>query len=339
MQNSKYFLYAVFIFLVFQSALSPAETKFKNEASKIQADSISKSEIADFRKSFEAAEKTIATRRGSYEDAQRQLNSLRGSRVRNLPEFAGRFSAMQQKLSDWNKEVNPKQPPVVTPSTPTTTPKNNTGKQPQAEVKDTAHVEIKSSMLSYFPDTISVGNDFIAYVEISRNNSVQMSGTNANSTVDEIVTGITGMKTGAVNSMLSADLRIDGGNENFTISPRFDSKSKTVDESSNARWEWLIRPNAAGDFRLRLTVNAQRQGADGITREVPAITKVFVVKGLAKKTDNAGSSTLLWVIIGVVVLLLVILAIVLSRGRRNNNRHKDRDNNRRDTEVHRNIKM
>lgn len=331
MQNSKYFLYAVFIFIAFQIVFSPAlkaEINTKKELIKIQADSISKPEIADYRKSFEAVEKMIASRRGTYEDAQKQFNSIRNSRVRNLPEFAGRFSAMQQKLSDWQREVTPKPPPVVTPTTPSTTPKSNNPKQRLAEEKDTSRIEIKSSMLSYFPDTITVGNDFIAYVEISRNNSVQISRTNVNSTVDEIMTGTKGMKTGEVNSIISAELRIDGGNENFTISPRFDSKSKTVDESSNARWEWLIRPNVSGDFRLRLTVTSQKQGNNGITKEVPVITKVFVVKGLAKKNEYMTSSILLWIIIGAVVLLLVILGIVLSRGRK-----------KKETEIHSNLKM
>lgn len=318
-------MYAVLIFLVFQIALSLSpDVKLKaNTKNFFQGDSISKSEIADYRKSFESVEKMIASRRGTYEEAQRQFNAIRGSRVRNLPEFAGRFSAMQQKLSDWNKEVNPKQPPVVTPSTPTTTPKT-TGNIKQPEVKDTSRVELKASMLSYFPDTLTVGNDFIAYVEITRGGSVQMGSSNANSTVDEIVTG-TGMKTGPANSMVSVDLRIDGGNENSTISPRFDSKMKTIDESGNARWEWLIRPTAEGDFRLRLNVTYQKQGSDGIVKETPAITKVFVVKASTRKNDNVFAGPALW-IIGGLVLLIVILGIVLSQGRKNKK-----------TVVHRNL--
>jgi hypothetical protein len=61
------------------------------------------------------------------------------------------------------------------PSTPRNTGKTN---EPVAKMTST-EIEHKSLMLSYFPDTLSVGNEFLAYVEITKDNTVKFGNLNA----------------------------------------------------------------------------------------------------------------------------------------------------------------
>ncbi|MBS1494173.1 MAG: hypothetical protein JST55_11710 [Bacteroidetes bacterium] len=293
----------------------------------ISADSISKAEIAEYRKNFESVEKMISRRMGSYDEAKRSFNSISGSRVRSLPEFAGRYSAMQQKLSAWNLEVNPKEPPVKVPNNPNNPRNSGKGNEQNAkpieEDKNTGEMERKSAMLSYFPDTLTVGNDFLAYVEITKNNTIQYDNRNGNvnSTLDSIVLGTYGMRTGVVNSSVTVDLSLDGSNSGFTINPRSESKTKVIGDNGDARWEWMMHPNTEGEYRLRLTVKYQKVNKDGTTQEAPAITKVFVVKGLPRKVAEP-SSNLLWIALGLLALIIIVAAVMLS-GKNKRNKYRD----------------
>ncbi len=67
----------------------------------------SKSGVADYRKSFESTEKMINSKSGSVADARKQFDMLKASKVRCLPEFWDRFNAMEKKLLDWEKPVEP----------------------------------------------------------------------------------------------------------------------------------------------------------------------------------------------------------------------------------------
>lgn len=67
----------------------------------------SKSGVADYRKSFESTEKMINSKSGNVADARKQFDMLKASKVRCLPEFWDRFNAMEKKLLDWEKPVEP----------------------------------------------------------------------------------------------------------------------------------------------------------------------------------------------------------------------------------------
>ncbi len=327
----RHFLFVLFICAISQTAFSYNsynKTFTINKAEGISQDSIPKSEVAEYRKRFESVEKMIATKRGNYADALGQFNGIKGSRVRNLPEFAGRFSSMQSKLNAWNLEVNPKQPPVVVPNTPSNPPKN-TGKtnEPVAKPLGT-EVEHKSLMLSYFPDTLSVGNNFLAYVEITKDNTVKFGNLNtANNSLDSIIisslAGTTGITPG---TQVTVELTRDGGSDNFTIASRSD-KTKTLTDNGTSRWEWNLTPNAEGDSRFRLSVTYKKQSKDGVTQEVSAINKFITVKGLAKKTTEPKSNYLPWIIVGALILLGLI-GYALSRGKKDkHDKHNDRRGN------------
>lgn len=328
----RYFLLALFICVVSQSAFSHNEVYKINKVEGISQDSIPKSEIADFRKRFESVEKMVASKRGNYADAKSSFEGLRGSRVSKLPEFAGRLSAMQQKLTAWNLEVNPKTPPVVVPNNPSTP--RNTGKtnEPVAKMTST-EIEHKSLMLSYFPDTLSVGNEFLAYVEITKDNTVKFGNLNAgnNTTLDSIIiislAGTPGVTPG---TQVSIELSRDGGADNFAITSRSD-KTKTLSDNGTSRWEWNLRPNAEGDTRLRLNVTYKKTTKDGASQDVTAINKFIVVKGLAKKTTEPKSNNTLWIILAVAALLGLI-GYLLSRGKKNKHERNRAEQNRLDEE-------
>lgn len=67
----------------------------------------SKSGVADYRKDFEATEKMINSKSGNVADARKKFDALKASKVRCLPEFWDRFNAMEKKLLDWEKPVEP----------------------------------------------------------------------------------------------------------------------------------------------------------------------------------------------------------------------------------------
>jgi hypothetical protein len=332
-------LFALFICVISQRAFSH-ETTFNNSykpynAEGLSQDSIPKSEIAEYRKRFESVEKMIATKRGNYADAKNSFNSISSSRVRNLPEFAGRYSAMQQKLNAWNLEVNPKTPPVVVPNNPSTP--RNTGKTNEPVEKVTGNItEHKSLMLTYFPDTLSVGNEFLAYVEITKDNTVKFGNLNAgnNTTLDSIIiTSLAGTPGVTPGTQVSVELSRDGGADNFAITSRSD-KTKTLSDNGTSRWEWNLRPNAEGDTRLRLNVTYKKVSADGkTTQDVQAINKFIVVKGLAKQTVTVEkeSNYLPWIITGAIVLL-VLIGYALSRGKKNNYERRKAEQDRLDRE-------
>ncbi len=333
----RYFLLALFICVVSQSAFSHNEIFNKpltiNVTEGISQDSISKSEIADFRKRFESVEKMVASKRGNYADAKSSFDGLRGSRVSKLSEFAGRLSAMQQKLTAWNLEVNPKTPPVVVPNNPSTP--RNTGKaneEPVAKMTST-EIEHKSLMLSYFPDTLSVGNEFLAYVEITKDNTVKFGNLNAgnNTTLDSIIiTSLAGTPGVTPGTQVSIELTRNGGADNFAITSRSD-KTKTLSDNGTSRWEWNLRPNAEGDTRLRLNVTYKKISKDGASQDVTAINKFIVVKGLAKKTTEPKSNNTLWIILAVAALLGLI-GYLLSRGKKNKHERNRVEQNRLDEE-------
>ncbi|MBP9096837.1 MAG: hypothetical protein KBG21_09535, partial [Ignavibacteria bacterium] len=331
-----------FICVVSLSAFSPAfshnETFNKpltiNVTEGISQDSISKSEIADYRKRFESVEKMIASKRGNYADAKSSFDGLRRSRVSKLSEFSGRLSAMQQKLTAWNLEVNPKTPPVVVPNNPNPTTPRNTGKtnEPVAKMTST-EIEHKSLMLSYFPDTLSVGNEFLAYVEITKDNTVKFGNLNAgnNTTLDSIIiTSLAGTPGVTPGTQVSIELTRDGGADNFAITSRSD-KTKTLSDNGTSRWEWNLRPNAEGDTRLRLNVTYKKISKDGASQDVTAINKFIVVKGLAKKTTEPKSNNTLWIILAVAALLGLI-GYLLSRGKKNKHERNRVEQNRLDEE-------
>ena len=66
-----------------------------------------KSGVADYRKSFESTEKMINSKSGNVADARKQFDALKASKVRCLPEFWDRYNAMEKKLLDWEKPVEP----------------------------------------------------------------------------------------------------------------------------------------------------------------------------------------------------------------------------------------
>lgn len=49
----------------------------------------------------------INSKSGNVADARKQFDALKASKVRCLPEFWDRFNAMEKKLLDWEKPVEP----------------------------------------------------------------------------------------------------------------------------------------------------------------------------------------------------------------------------------------
>ena len=60
-----------------------------------------KSQVADYRRKFEALEKKINSKSGSKEDAEKEFAEIEASKIRCLPEFWDRYQAMKKKLADW----------------------------------------------------------------------------------------------------------------------------------------------------------------------------------------------------------------------------------------------
>jgi nucleoid-associated protein YgaU len=61
-----------------------------------------KSGVADFRKKFEAVEKTINKREGKKEDAEKMFAEIEASRIKCLPEFYDRYKKMKAGLDAWS---------------------------------------------------------------------------------------------------------------------------------------------------------------------------------------------------------------------------------------------
>jgi LysM repeat protein len=61
-----------------------------------------KSQVADYRRKFEALEKKINSKSGTKEDADKEFAEIEASKIRCLPEFWDRYQAMKKKLADWN---------------------------------------------------------------------------------------------------------------------------------------------------------------------------------------------------------------------------------------------
>ena len=59
-----------------------------------------KSQVADYRRKFEALEKKINSASGTLEDRSKSLAEIEASNIRCLPEFWDRFQAMKKKLSN-----------------------------------------------------------------------------------------------------------------------------------------------------------------------------------------------------------------------------------------------
>jgi hypothetical protein len=64
-----------------------------------------KSGVADFRKKFEALEKTINKKDGKKEDAVKMFAEIEASRIKCLPEFYDRYKKMKAALDAWGPEV------------------------------------------------------------------------------------------------------------------------------------------------------------------------------------------------------------------------------------------
>ncbi len=60
-----------------------------------------KSQVADYRRKFEALEKKINSKSGSKEDAEKEFAEIEASKIRCLPEFWDRYQAMKKKLAEW----------------------------------------------------------------------------------------------------------------------------------------------------------------------------------------------------------------------------------------------
>jgi len=61
-----------------------------------------KSGVADFRKKFEAVEKTINKKEGKKEDAVKMFAEIEASKVKCLPEFFDRYKKMKAALDAWS---------------------------------------------------------------------------------------------------------------------------------------------------------------------------------------------------------------------------------------------
>jgi nucleoid-associated protein YgaU len=64
-----------------------------------------KSGVADFRKKFEATEKTINSKNGKKEDAEKMFAEIEASKIKCLPEFYDRYKKMKANLEAWGPEV------------------------------------------------------------------------------------------------------------------------------------------------------------------------------------------------------------------------------------------
>jgi len=64
-----------------------------------------KSGVADFRKKFEAVEKTINKKEGKKEDAVKMFAEIEASRIKCLPEFYDRYKKMKAALDAWGPVV------------------------------------------------------------------------------------------------------------------------------------------------------------------------------------------------------------------------------------------
>ena len=61
--------------------------------------------VADFRKKFEETEKKVNNKLGSCEDARKYyFNEIDASRIKCLPEFYNRYTAMKSKIESWCAE-------------------------------------------------------------------------------------------------------------------------------------------------------------------------------------------------------------------------------------------
>ena len=63
-----------------------------------------KSGVADFRKKFEAVEKTINGKQGKKEDAEKMFAEIEASKIKCLPEFYDRYKKMKTALAAWGPE-------------------------------------------------------------------------------------------------------------------------------------------------------------------------------------------------------------------------------------------
>ncbi len=61
-----------------------------------------KAGVADFRKKFEAAEKTINGKQGKKEDAEKMFAEIEASKIKCLPEFYDRYKKMKAGLDAWS---------------------------------------------------------------------------------------------------------------------------------------------------------------------------------------------------------------------------------------------
>lgn len=61
-----------------------------------------KSGVADFRKKFEAVEKTINKKEGKKEDAVKMFAEIEASKIKCLPEFFDRYKKMKAALDAWS---------------------------------------------------------------------------------------------------------------------------------------------------------------------------------------------------------------------------------------------
>jgi LysM repeat protein len=64
-----------------------------------------KSGVADFRKKFEAVEKTINKKEGKKEDAIKMFAEIEASKIKCLPEFYDRYKKMKAALDAWGEVV------------------------------------------------------------------------------------------------------------------------------------------------------------------------------------------------------------------------------------------
>ena len=62
-----------------------------------------KSGVADFRKKFEAVEKTINKKEGKKEDAAKMFAEIEASKIKCLPEFFDRYKKMKAALDAWSE--------------------------------------------------------------------------------------------------------------------------------------------------------------------------------------------------------------------------------------------
>ena len=63
-----------------------------------------KSDVADFRKTFESAEKIINSKSGTKEEQLKKLEEIGASKIKCLPEFWDRYQKMKKKTDKWDNE-------------------------------------------------------------------------------------------------------------------------------------------------------------------------------------------------------------------------------------------